>query len=67
MVSTWAHIVEKMRDCLDLDSIDVLEYLDTTDPFPWYYREYVSWHASLIRSFYFNNRPNPLARGLDSD
>lgn len=67
MVFTREHVVEEMHDCLDLESIDVLEYLDITDPFPWYYREYVSWHVSLIRSFYFDGRPNPLARGLDSD
>ena len=58
---TWARVVEEMREFLDLESIDVLEYFDMTDPFAWYSREDVPRYASLIRSFYFEGGPNPLA------
>ena len=64
---TWAHVVEEMRDSLDLESIDVLEYLDITNPFAWYDRDEVPRHASLIRSFFFEGGPNPLARDFESD
>lgn len=45
---TWAYVVEEIRDFLDLDSIDVLEYLDITDPFPWYLLGSMSWRKCTI-------------------